>query len=177
VLAAGLGAVAVSAQTPTYFSEAALLIDQPRAIAESPNEGIVVKLSRLRAKYTGLVGTSRIAGPVAQALDLPERSVANALVATADPLSLLLTVSARTSDAALSRRIAQAAAERLAEYVREEQEADKIPPAQRFSLFIVDAASPPLRISPTGQRRKAVAAVAGLMAIGAAYVILRWRSA
>lgn len=150
----------------TYSSQATLLIDQPRAIAASGDEGVVAKLSRLRYKYAGLVTTTRVAGPAAQATGLSEGAASGRLFATVDPTSLLLAVGSRGSDAASTRRLAVAAADALVGYVRSEQERAGIPARQRLTLSVVVPAGPARQISPTLRREAVIGLLAALVALG-----------
>src|SRR5947208_10184047 len=54
---------AVAKGTHRYQSLALVEIDQPLAIAASPDDGVVAKLSRLRYKYAGLMRTETFAAP------------------------------------------------------------------------------------------------------------------
>ncbi len=55
----------VKVRDPVYSSKAILLMDQPGAISLDSGDGVVLKLSRLRLKYAGLVGTNAINAAVA----------------------------------------------------------------------------------------------------------------
>lgn len=172
IVAAG-GAAAVLRQDPLYFSRATLLIDQPRAVATSPDEGPIVKLSRLRFKYAGLVSTSRIAGPVARDLHLSVSRVRRAVRGVIDPLSLLLFVDVRMDDRSLVLRVAQQTAMQVIADAQQEQTSLGVQPKDRFEFSLVDQASVPDKIAPSGNRATAVAAVGGSLAAAAVYVLMR----
>lgn len=175
---AAVGAAAVLAGAPMYQSSATLIIDQPRAIAASGDGSVIDKLSRLRYKYSGLVDTERITVPVAQQTGVPERTVAKALYATVDPLSLLLVIGARGTNATQVRRLASAAANELVSYVQQEQAAAQIPATNRFTFAVVVPVQDVTKISPTSSRAGAVAVALGLIGLGgtlAATALLRRR--
>jgi tyrosine-protein kinase len=164
VFVGGLAALLMVTSPPTYQSQAALLIDQPRAIAASGDAGVVAKLSNLRLKYVGIVATSRIAGPAAARAGVPAARARADLSAAASPNSLLLVVIARDENGALVQRLAQAAAQQLVRDVDDEQNRYKIPPAQRFFFSIVTPASPAVKVEPTDKRVAAVSLVSGALA-------------
>jgi capsular polysaccharide biosynthesis protein len=164
VFVGGLAALAMHASSPTYQSQAALLIDQPNAIAASGDAGVVAKLSNLRLKYVGIVSTSRIAGPVATRLGIPAPRAQADLSAAAAQNSLLLVVIARDENGVLAQRLARAAAEQLIRDVDAEQRRYRIPASQRYFFSIVTAASPAFKVEPTDKRVAAVSLVSGALA-------------
>lgn len=166
LLLAAIGAAVVLAGTPTYQSSATLVIDQPRAIAASGDASVIDKLSRLRYKYSGLVDTERITLPVAKQTGVPVDTVAKALYAEVDPLSLLLVVGARSTDASRSRSLAAAAASEVVAYVQQEQQTASIPPNERFTFAVVIPVMKVQKISPTSARAGAVAVALGLVGLG-----------
>src|SRR4051812_16120344 len=87
-----VAAYATSKAAPRYQSLALVEIDQPRAIAVSPDDGVVAKLSRLRYKYSGLMRTDTFAAPVAQKLGLNVNQVTGSVFAVVDASSLLIGV-------------------------------------------------------------------------------------
>ena len=171
-LVAGVGAVALLGQEVKYGSTATVAVDQPLVIATG-GDRVIDKLARLRAKYAPLMRTDTMTVPLAEELGVTPARVRDALRTTAPPDSLLIQVRAVTADRADSQRFAQAAAEFLADYVEQEQEADDIPAEARFEMVVVDAARRATRTSPDQRRGIAVAAVAGLIGGAVAYVILQ----
>jgi hypothetical protein len=160
-------------QPARFLSAATVLIDQPVAIANSNDASIVDKLSRLRLKYGGLARTSVIAGPVAQKLELSDRLVVRSVSSTIVPQTLLFTIEARARGAMLAQKIAQAAAEQVAAYAQQEQEANAIPADKQFKLTVVINADRGFKFTPTNSRLMAVAAVGGLMGLAFGYVLMR----
>jgi capsular polysaccharide biosynthesis protein len=149
------------------------LIDQPRSIAASTDPGVVNKLSTLRLKYTGLVGTARIADPVAKKLRLSPLRVEHDLSSLADQTSLLIFVIARDSNPAIAQGVAQAAAAQVVDDAAQQQRAYKIPSQFQYFFSVVTPATPPLKIEPTDKRVGAVGAVGGVLAGAAAFLVLR----
>lgn len=158
------GGVAAAAMSETRFASASsVAIDQVRGIVIAESPSILEKLSRLRFKYAGLIGTREFSDPVAERLGLPTGVVSRALYAEANPASLVMVVGARSSDADTARSIAQAAGEYLVEYVAAEQEAAGIPPELRFEFRVVTPAYPAVALDEPMRR-------AGLVAVGLAVV-------
>lgn len=145
-------AYATSKGTPRYQSLALVEVDQPRAIAVSPDDGIVAKLSRLRYKYAGLMRTETFQAPVAQNLNVGVGVVAQSLFVGLDQTSLLIAVGAHTSNPAEAQRIANAAAQGLVSYAAKEQVNDNIPAVERISFAVVTPAGPGVKVSPTHTR-------------------------
>jgi capsular polysaccharide biosynthesis protein len=177
ILAVSLGAVAGAfvayyqyTRPALYRSTAVLLIDEERAIAASPNEGVLAKLSRLRAKYAGIVGTTVFATAVAERTGLPPSAVNGSLIAGVDPTSLLLRISAGSRSRDRAHLLAQSAAEELVSYVDNEQSSADIPPELRVSFTIVSPAAGAVQVAPNHRRAElvgvfvfAVITVAGLL--------------
>ena len=173
VLAAMLSAPAV------YTSTAVLAIDQPGALAASDDAGVIEKLSRLRFTYAGLVGTDRVAAPVAERLGEPLADVRGRLTAQAELQDLLLRVTGTDDTAAGARRTATALAEVLIAQLAAEQQALRAPPPMRVSLTTVRPAVAVEQVAPSRTRALAVAVLLGLLS-GAAVgggLLLRRRSA
>lgn len=168
VLAAGLLALPGG---PVWQSRATLLIDQPQAIAVSQDPGIIEKLSRLRFKYAGLVGTADFADLV----DDPTAEAGDAqLLASVPPDSLLLHVGAR-GDRDTVQGLSDAGAAALIDYVDRELNELELAPEQRFTLTVVSPASAPQRLD--GSRRGlALATLVGAGALGVASFVLRRRT-
>jgi uncharacterized protein involved in exopolysaccharide biosynthesis len=174
-----VGAIAAYAQheqTPTYESQSLLEIDQARAVAASPDDGVVAKLGRLRYKYAGLVKTDSFAGPIASDLHLPTPAVIGALRVTVDPTSLLIGVGARGSDQKRVTEIADAAAGHLVDFANSEQADGKVPHAQRVTFGVVTPAAPAVKVAPTSSRTELVGAGAFLfVALGTIGFGYLWR--
>lgn len=170
LVAAGV-ALYLDGRPATYRSTASLLIDQPTAIAVSPNAGVVTKLVRLRVKYTGLVGTSRIEDPVAERLGVPSQRVRGSISASAADDSLLLFVSGTASEPEFAAQLAQATAEELVEYVDREQEDAGVDPQARFRFSVVEEASAARKVSPDRERVVGQAGIIGMLALGATFVV------
>lgn len=145
-------AYATSKSTPRYQSLALVEVDQPRAIAISPDDGIVAKLSRLRYKYAGLMRTETFQKPVAQSLNVGVGVVAQSLFVAIDPTSLLIGVGAKASNSTDAQRIAAAAAQELVSYADRQQVNDNIPTVERISFAVVTPAGPGVKVSPTHAR-------------------------
>lgn len=167
LVAIALG-VLIASGTPTYRSTALLSIDEPQALAASDDAGVIDKLSRLRAKYVGLVGTTRITEPVASALGVDAGSLH--LAATATPDDLLIHVSATSSDRAQAHRVADALAAALVTYVQNEQQSESIAAPRQVQLAVVEPADAGIKVDPQGARIVGGAALgggaAGLLAAG-----------
>jgi capsular polysaccharide biosynthesis protein len=149
----GLAAAYATAKgTPRYQSLALVEVDQPRAIAISPDDGIIAKLSRLRYKYAGLIRTETFEAPVAKKLNLGVGVIASSLFVRIDPSSLLIGVGAHSSNPAEAQRIADAAAQGVVDYAGKEQAADKIPAAEQVTFTVVTPAVPAMKVSPTHSR-------------------------
>jgi uncharacterized protein involved in exopolysaccharide biosynthesis len=169
VVAIALG-VLLARGTPTYQSTALLSIDEPLALAASDDAGVIDKLSRLRAKYVGLVATTRIREPVAASLAVPVGDLH--LSASAPAQNLLIQASATSPRRADAHRTADALAAELVSYVADEQRSEAIPAARQVQLAIVQPADTPTRITPRTSRVLGGAVlgggVAGLAAAGVA---------
>lgn len=154
---------------PVWQSRATLLIDQPQAIAVSQDPGIIEKLSRLRFKYAGLVGTSDFADRVE---DDTESGSAQ-LLASVPADSLLLHVGAR-GDRDAVQGLSDAGAAALIGYVDRELDELELAPEQRFTLSVVSPASEPQRLD-TSRRGLALAMLVGAGALTGASFVLRRR--
>ena len=152
VVVAGIAAFAVHSGKKTYQSQALLEIDQARAVAVSPDDGIVAKLSRLRYKYAGLVRTQVFYGPLADSTGLPLGTVASSVYAVVDPSSLLIGLGARGSNAAQAKTIAAAAADHLVSYAKNEQDGENVPKDAQVTFAIVTPAGNAVKISPSDRR-------------------------
>jgi uncharacterized protein involved in exopolysaccharide biosynthesis len=175
LLFAGVGYVATLRAPAAYLSQAVLVIDQPIPIAGASGEGIIVKLNALRVKYLFLARTQTFTKPVAEKLKIPFGEVARSVFVTAPGPSLGMFVSAKTGSPQRSQQIANAMAEQLITYVRKEQEAAKVSPAQRIVFTVVDSADPGRKIQPSVQRARSVAALAAFAGFALLYGIAQFR--
>ena len=167
VLGAALSGLVARSAAPTWQSTAILDIDQPRVVAAATDPAVLDKLSRLRFKYVGLVGTDRVAGPVAQALDEDVAEVRPRLSAVAVPQDLLIRALGTGSTAGEARRTADALAEALVQLVAKEQADDGIPPPQRVEVRLVDVAAGAEQIGPSRASTGLATLLGGLLVAGA----------
>lgn len=166
VLGAALAGLLVRSAAPTWQSTAILDIDQPRVVASTQDPAVLDKLSRLRFKYIGLVGTDRIAGPVAQALGEDVAQVRDRLGAGAVPSDLLIRVTGTAGDAEVARRTSEALATVLTEFVAREQADDAVPAAERVLVEVVDVAAPAVQVGPARAKVGIAALLGGALAAG-----------
>jgi len=143
------GALATLARPTHYTSSTTLLIDDPYQLATAGQEGTVLKLDVLRIKYAGLVGTEAIAGPVAARLGLPVSAVLQSVVPEVPEESLLLRVQASWSTPAGARRLSTAVADELHAFVAREVAATGVAEHDRYSLSVVDPATPAVAVGPS----------------------------
>jgi hypothetical protein len=176
LLCAGLGYANVMRQPARYQATAVMLMDQPLALTRG-DSGVVVKLNLLRSKYAALVTTAEIMVPAARLADLSVGEMRGAQRPLFPPTSLTLTPFARSDSPQKAQKIAQATAETLSKYVRDEQAATGLDPVERLSLRIVQNANLGVKVSPVPRRARQVAAVAAAAGILLAYVGLQLRSA
>jgi uncharacterized protein involved in exopolysaccharide biosynthesis len=168
-LTAGL----VLAGPAVYQSEATLSIDQPEAVAQSVDTGVIEKLDRLRLKYSGLAETAEILDPIAKQTDATLEELRSDTDVVVGPQSLLLFPVARASTEAVARERAGLLADAIASYADREQAQNRIPDAERYHFTVVEPASSPDKISPTSRGAVAGAAVAAVFALGLVYVGLQ----
>jgi capsular polysaccharide biosynthesis protein len=152
VLVGGVAAFAVHAGKKTYQSQALLMIDQARAVAASPDDGVVAKLARLRYSYAGLVRTQAFYGPLAESLGYDANVVGSSVYTLVDPTSLLLVVGARGSDPNRVKTIATAAADHLVKFAKQQQDGENIPAVQQVTFTVVTPANEPTKVSPSDHR-------------------------
>jgi capsular polysaccharide biosynthesis protein len=176
-IAAGAAALFVLQGSAVYQSAETLLIDQPRAVAAPGGEGVVTKLNMLRSKYAALVRTELIVAPVSDATGVAPGEVAASLGALVPPQALVFQVTARSSTPERAAELATAAADELRTYLDAEQAAADIPEADRMVLTTATAARPGGKVEPTPQRAITVAAAAGALALGIAYVAIQLATA
>lgn len=144
--------------TPVYASQTTMIIDQPYGIATATDEGLLVKLVALRAKYQGLATTDAMAGPVATKLGLPLDKVLSATTVVAPPDSLLLDITATWTNAHEARRLSSAMATEMTTYVHNENVQFRIPPTEQFTISTVDPATAATLSTPSS-RKSAVDAI------------------
>jgi uncharacterized protein involved in exopolysaccharide biosynthesis len=170
-------AIVVMASPATYESRATLSIDQPRAIAASPDAGVVEKLDRLRLKYAGLADTDAITGPVSRATGVSRADVRDHTGVYAGPESLLLFPTATADTERGASRLASTMADALTRFADREQARAQVGPGDRFHLTVIEPASDPTKVSPTSRIATAAAAFAALVSLGLAYVALQLATA
>lgn len=176
VLVTALALVSLQSATATYRSTAVVSLDQPLAVAASGDAGVINKLSRLRFKYVGLIGTDRVAAPVAKRLGVPVTQVRGRLVAEARLDDLLIRVSGMATEPAEARRTADAVAAELQALIAAEQKAAKIPAAGQLQVQLIQPAVGAEKVSPRRSRSLAVALAAGLLLgalVGAGLLLAR----
>jgi hypothetical protein len=180
VAAAAAGTVALT-RPATYRSQAILLIDQPAAVAVAPDEGVLLKLTTLRAKYAALAGTSDVLQGAARLSNLDTGTVAHDSQVGFGQNALTMASQGLSPDPATARLVAQDVGQALSIYVSSEQAALRIPPVDRVTLTVIQPAGAAVKISPTKRRVAAVAVIAllvgGLLAYGVAQLVStrRWQ--
>lgn len=173
VLVAALSA-AVTLQAPSqYRSTAVLLIDNPLALATAGDDASVNKLQQLRGKYATLANTELIAGPVAAELGMSVGAVIDATVVEPTPATLSLVVSAKASNPSRTRALAVAMSEEIGAFVQSEHEIYGVAQADRFSIRVVQEASPAIQTSPSSDRAVRSALLAFLVVLALAYFTLQ----
>lgn len=160
VVAAGVAGAFTGEAGATWRSTVILDVDQPLVVAAAKDPAVLDKLSRLRFRYAGLVGTYRVARLVAQDVGRDVGDVRPRLVATALPTDLLLRLAATGGSADEAQRTAAALATVLVAYVEQEQRDDGVPADQRVELEVVDAAGDAER-EPARARAALVAVLVG----------------
>jgi capsular polysaccharide biosynthesis protein len=163
VIAASL----TSSRAPTYASTAKLLINQPRALSLADSDGVVLKLSRLRLKYIGLVGTPVIDNPVAAQLRRSPAQLGGLLDAIAPAQNLNINLVGISANPLTAQQLAEAGAQQLAAYATREQVTDAIPADQRFILTIIAPADPATKAAGSRTRPIFVGFGAGVLAAAA----------
>lgn len=172
-----LAAVLVLASAPTYQSVATLAIDQPRAVQDSPDTGIIDKLDRLRLKYAGLADTAPVLDPVARELGVDLGDLRDDTTVVIGPQSLLMFPTATAETERGAERRAQALADAITDYADAEQARNGIPAADRYRFTVIENASDADKVSPTSRSAVAAAAMAAILAVGVAYVVLQLATA
>lgn len=170
VLVAAIAGSVIVGRSPTYESQAVLLIDQPTSLATAGDPAAVEKLSRLRAKYLGLVQTQTILEPTADRAGLPLSVVSAAVVAPrVPPPTLTFVVAAQGGDRQQVRRITEALAATVVDFVEEELRSAGIPPEERYGFEIVNPATRASRIDDDTAASLTAAAVSGLITLAIVY--------
>ena len=152
LLAGAVVALYAKTRPAVYESSATLLIDQSPAVFETGDEGLLGKLSRLRFKYVGLVGTTLFAETVADDAGLATGDVRAGLSASADLNTLLLVVTSRMHDAIQAHQVAQTAADDLVSYVHNEQFDAKIPQQDQVTFSVVSPATRSQQVEPSTKK-------------------------
>lgn len=173
VLAAGLSAAVTLRAPAEYRSAAVLLIDNPLALATAGDDATVNKLQQLRGKYAALANTELIAAPVADELGMSVGAVIDSTVVEPTPATLSLLVTAKGDDAARTQALAAAMSTEIGTYVQAEHETYGVAQADRFSIRVVQEASPAIQTSPSSDRALSSAAVAFLVVLAVAYLALQ----
>lgn len=159
-----IGGLAVLSGKTTYTSTAVMIINDPYKLATSGQPGEFSSLDLLRYKYSALIKTSAIAGPVATKLGYPEQEVSGALSTGVPTNSLLMDVTATWATPDGAQKLAQAAASEVTAYVNQEDDAYRIPAADRFTFEAVDPAPPGAAHGPS--KAKAASLAIGLAVLG-----------
>jgi capsular polysaccharide biosynthesis protein len=157
----------VQAKTPVYRSSAVLLMDQPGAISLSQGDGVVLKLSRLRLKYVGIVGTEVINQPVSKQLRLRADRLGGVVTATAPGDNLNIVITSQTTTKARAVPLAAATATQLQHYLDNEQTLARIASNVRLHLTLVQPASAAAESGNGDHRRAVVGIAAGVLAAAA----------
>jgi capsular polysaccharide biosynthesis protein len=173
VLAAAAGA-AIALKEPTiYSSQAQLIIDQPKAIAQAKDNGAILKLAVLKLKYAELTKSPGIAGPAAQAMGVSEDRVTKAITVAALPQDLLLTVGAQYATRSGAQSMANNVATSIINYADQEQQRLGVAAADRYNFSFVQQATKAARIQPTAKRALQAAVGLGVIGFLLAYVTLQ----
>lgn len=169
------GGLLARGAAPTWQSTAVLDIDQPRVVAAATDPAVLDKLSRLRFKYVGLVGTDRVAAPVAKALGEDVAEVRDRLSATAVPQDLLIRVLGTGDSEEQATRTADTLAKAVVALVVREQADDGIPAPQRVQVQLVDVAAPAVQVGPGPGPVVLASLLGGLLAAAVALAVLAAR--
>jgi len=170
VVGIAVGVIASSltaARAGTYSSTSTLLINQPRALSLADSDGIVLKLSRLRLKYVGLVGTPVIDNPVAASLHRTPAKLGGTLYAVAPAQNLNINVVGFSPNPQTAQQLAHAGGLQLAAYATREQVTDGIPANERFVLTVIAPAGSPTQAAGSSTRSVFVGSGAGILAAAA----------
>ncbi len=172
ILAAAAGGLIAFKQPAVYSAHTQMIIDQPRQVILSKDNGAILKLAVLKIKYVDLAKSPGIAGQAAQALGLPQDRVTNNIVVSALPTDLLLSVTAQQPTAAGARRMSTAVSTAIITYADQEQAHLGVAPGDRYNFSVVQAASAQ-KIQPTANKALQAAVGLGVLGFILAYVILQ----
>ena len=175
LIVGALSVVVVGNRPVTYQSRALVLVDQPGTLAAGADGGVIDKLSRLRAKYAGLVITDRIAVPVARDLGIPVADVRGHLVAVPIENTTLVAILASDPDRERARPLAQAAAQQLVDDTVAEQVRFTVPEDARIVVSIVTRAQQPERLGASVGRLVGLGIVSGGLAAVLVGIVLAAR--
>ena len=176
LVAAIAGMIIVLSGPTAYVSQATLLIDQPRAVAASTSEGLVVKLSRLRVKYADLAEADLVVDAVADETGIRARDVRKETFAFAPAQTLTVVAGARSDEKEQAERLAAALADELSAYAEDEQEDLDIPEEQQVVLTLIDDANEGEKVTPSARRALSVGALAfvvGAVAVAVGLPLVR----
>lgn len=171
LVAAAAGAV-VLRDDEVYQSRVLMSIDQPVALVQATDGGLLDKLSRLRIKYADLVPTPEIAEDAAEALGLPVGRVAGSVSAEVPQLTLTVVIRAQAGDPTMAVDIANAVAASLVDYVDDELERADVDEDQRYEFRILVPAVAAPQVEPTTDDAIQASVSFGLLALGAVYIML-----
>jgi capsular polysaccharide biosynthesis protein len=177
VLAGAGGTAAALKQATQYSGKAQLLIDQPRLVANTTDEGPLRKLSLLRLKYVDLVTTPAITGPASAQLGTTEKSVADNVTGLASPQNLLLEIDATDPTRAGADRIANTVARTVITYADDEQAGQGVPQVDRYRFTLVEAASLAAKTQPKLSRAVQAGGALFLIGFALAYALLQMLTA
>ncbi|MCW2544963.1 MAG: hypothetical protein JWM40_2515 [Frankiales bacterium] len=164
VLAAAFASLLVPDTRAGFTSVALVSLDEPKAVALARDGAILDKISRVRFKYAGLVGTDAIAGPVASKLHVPVAEVRGRLGAAAFSTDLLLRLSCSGKTSAEAARCANALAASVVDYVANEQTANGIPDAIQLVATSVQPAGPGAAAATHKKRVLGISLIVGVVA-------------
>jgi uncharacterized protein involved in exopolysaccharide biosynthesis len=171
LLAASIASTISLTRPATYRSQATLLIDEPGKVGSSQDQGVLLKLATLRAKYAALADTSPIVDPAAQESGLPSSTVAGdgQLIVAQDALTMQ--AQGLSPDPAVARTVAQSLGDSLSRYVASEQASLNVATTDKVTLSVIQPAQPAVRISPSVRQSVTVIAVSAIASGIIVYVI------
>src|SRR6476620_1230592 len=89
ILAAAGGAALAMQQSAVYSGEATLIIDQAKVLAESKDEGAILKIAFLKIKYADLAKGPAISGPAAESVGVSQTKLSDNVLVTTSGQNLL----------------------------------------------------------------------------------------
>jgi capsular polysaccharide biosynthesis protein len=170
LIAGGIGASFVLRQPKKFLASTVTVLEQPSVFTGS-GEGVVAKLSALRATYGILAKTHTITAGVAKRTGFPEGIVARAIDVAAPGQSQILLVAATTRNPLASQKIADAAAAELSAYVKARQDAFKVPAKDQLALTVAAPAAPGHLVEPTRRRALEIGGFAGVLGLVVMYLL------